>query len=649
TNLTILGRTLELIKQTRGIPIDLLRLPPEDKKTFEMLGRGETVGVFQVEGRGMTQYLKELQPTSIADLSAMIALYRPGPMTNIPKYIARKHGDEPVEYPHPLLEETLKDTYGVLTYQDQVLQVLRQVAGYTLGQADIVRKAMGKKVRALMESEQPRFLRGARARGLTDEEAIRIWELLEPFAGYGFNRAHASCYAMVAYQTAYLKANYPAEYMVAVLLAASGTSDKLVTAVTEARRLRIRILGPDVNASQIRFAIEPFDGASSIRWGLSSIKNVGEPAVQPIVEARAERGPFLSIDDFCSRVDLKGVNKRVLESLIKAGAFDTLGRRGQILAVIDRLVGMAQKNQQASEAGQTSLFDVLPVEPRSVAIALPDVSDVPTKERLAWEKELLGVYLSEHPLQSAAVTLLDLVSAQASELSEDLVGRKVTIGGMLKLVRSLTTKKKDLMVSATVEDLTGSVEVVAFPRVYEKTRDLWIVDDLVIITGKLDVREERFQVVVDTIEPLPTPDSSPRELTTTAGPGVGAPSSGLAPVVRIADYQSARRTGELSGGTISESRLTPPAYATAGRPTEGNETSRIILRLQRSTDNQADLALLKQVEAILTDADGGSHSVSLILSGAPRPTVELDWQSRKIHWDRRIQRGLESVLGSGRV
>jgi DNA polymerase-3 subunit alpha len=644
TNLTILGRALELIRQTRGIPIDLLRLPPEDKKTFDMLGRGETVGVFQVEGRGMTQYLKELRPTSIADLSAMIALYRPGPMTNIPKYIARKHGDERVEYPHPLLEETLQDTYGVLTYQDQVLQVLRRVAGYTLGQADIIRKAMGKKVRALMESEQPRFLRGARENGLTDDEALRIWELLEPFAGYGFNRAHASCYAMVAYQTAYLKANYPAEYMVSVLISASGASEKLVTAVTEARRLRIPLLGPDVNASQIGFAIEIFDGVPSIRWGLSAIKNVGEAAVEPIVAARTQHGHFASIDDFCSRVDLKGLNKRGLESLIKAGAFDSLGRRGQILAVIERLAGMAQKSQQASDAGQTSLFDVLPVEPRSVTIALPDVSDVPTKERLAWEKELLGVYLSEHPLRSAAPTLLDLVTAQASELSEDLVGRNIIIGGMLTLVRSLTTKKKDMMVTATVEDLTGSIEVVAFPRVYEKTRDRWIVDDLVIITGKLDVREERFQIIVDTIEPLTNPEPTARESMPTTFEGGGRPPGGLAPVVRITDYQSARRPNESAGSGRNDNAAAPPSLSTNSGPSVESSRRRLVLNLRRTAEEQADLSVLKRIEALLTEHAGGSDGVTLIVSGASRPTVELEWRSLKIHWDRQLHLKLQSLL-----
>ncbi len=636
TNLTVLGRTLELIKQTRGIPIDLLQLPLDDQKTFAMLGRGETVGVFQVEGHGMTTYLKELKPTNIGDLAAMIALYRPGPMTNIPHYIARKHGDEPVEYPHPLLEAVLQDTFGVLTYQDQVLQVLRRVAGYSLGQADIVRKAMGKKVRALMEAEQPKFLKGARANGLTDEEGLRIWELLEPFAGYGFNRAHACCYAMVAYQTAYLKANYPAEYMVAVLRAASGNSEKVATAIAEARRLNIPILPPDVNASQTGFTIEFKQGVAAIRWGLAAIKNVGDAAVQPIVDARGSRGPFSSVDDFCTRVDLRGINKRVLESLIKAGAFDGLALRGQLLAVLDRLITVAQKSQQATETGQTSLFDVLPVEPQSVGIALPDVPDVQSKEKLAWEKELLGLYLSDHPLQAAMSRLLDVVTVQTSELSEDFVGQKVTIGGLLKSVRSLMTKKKDAMVSAAVEDLTGSVDVVAFPRVYDRTRELWVVDSLVILTGKLDVREEKFQIIVDSIEPLATPeDDDPAQ----------TPAPALAPVVQISAYQANRRSND----SVSEARAAMPSGGVASSPGPPTGRRRLVLQLRRSNDDQADVKLLGQISVLLSEHSGGNDSIEMVLSGGNRPRVELEWPLLKVRWDRQLQRQLESLLGTTAV
>jgi DNA polymerase III subunit alpha len=670
-NLTILGRTLEIIKRTRGITIDLLRLPQDDAKTFAMLGRGETVGVFQVEGRGMTQYLRELRPTSIADVAAMIALYRPGPMNNIPHYIARKHGDEPVEYPHPLLEEVLRDTYGVLTYQDQVLQVLRRVAGYSLGQADIVRKAMGKKVRALMEKEQPRFLQGARKNGVSEADALVIWELLEPFAGYGFNRAHACCYAMVAYQTAYLKANYPAEYMVAVLLAGSGNTEKVVTAIAEARRLSIVVLPPDVNRSEVHFAIEDNGGTPAIRWGLAAIKNVGESAVQPMIAARAQ-GPFASIDDLCQRVDLRGTNKRVLESMVKAGAFDGLGRRAQLLAVLDRLLAVAQKNHQASDAGQTSLFDVLPVEPESVAITLPEVSEAASTERLAWEKELLGLYLSDHPMQRAAAALLDKVTAQMAELSEDLVGQRVTVGGMLRQLRPLVTKKKDAMIAAALEDLTGTVDLVAFPRTYEKTRDVWLADRVVLVKGKLDVREERYQVVVDEIEPFEVDaEDEPRVAARVASPPtVAVPANGGGPsprptanvvapdvavTVRVAPSREASNGSGLGNGSNGSGPNGHGANghgATGAADSNGHGASarrRLVLRLRRSADGGEDVKLLNQIGVILRDHAGGSDSVELIISGADRPRVELEWPDLKIRWDRQLKRSLDDVLGPDAV
>jgi DNA polymerase III subunit alpha len=504
TNLTILGRAVEIIREQRNIDLDLTRIPQDDPKAFALLGSGETVGLFQLEGRGMTQYMRELKPTTVADVAAMIALYRPGPMGNIPHYVDRKHGREPISYPHPLLEETLQDTYGVLTYQDQVLQVLRRVAGYSLGQADIVRRAMGKKIKALMDEEQPRFLSGCKANGLNDVEALRIWELLEPFAGYGFNRAHAACYAQLAYQTAYLKANYPVEYMVAVMRSAMGNSDRIVLAVNECRRLGITVLRPDVNRSEVGFSVETVrvddQLRQGIRFGLAAVKNVGESAVEPIVAARSSGGPFASLDDFSHRVDVRGLNKRVLESLVKAGAFDDFGQRGQILAVLDQVVSAAQAAQRAADVGQGSLFELMPVHSPAVAINLPNVSDVPTKEKLAWEKELLGLYFSEHPTQRIQARLASMVSCWCGEINEEWTGQKVTIGGTIASVRSLVTKKRDAMATAVLEDATGTIEIVAFPRVFEKTRDAWIEEQLVIVTGKVEVREERFQVVAESAE-----------------------------------------------------------------------------------------------------------------------------------------------------
>ncbi|HLH72566.1 MAG TPA: DNA polymerase III subunit alpha, partial [Chloroflexota bacterium] len=634
-NLTILGRTLEIIKETRGVLIELGSIPQDDQKTFAMLGRGETFGVFQMEGRGMTQYIKELRPTTVADIAAMVALYRPGPMTNIPHYIARKHGDEPVVYPHPLLEETLRDTYGVLTYQDQVLQVLRRVAGYSLGQADIVRKAMGKKVRALMEKEQPRFLEGARQNGLSDREALEIWELLEPFAGYGFNRAHACCYAIVAYQTAYLKANYPAEYMTAVLQSATGNTERTVIAITETQRLGIPILPPDLNKSQIQFTIESTPQGQAIRWGLAAIKNVGEAALQPIIDARQAGGTFKSLDDFCQRVDLRGLNKRVLESLIKAGAFDCFGHRSQLLAVLDRIINVAQKNQQASESGQASLFDVMPVAPQISTIVLPNLPEVEQKQKLDWEKELLGLYLSDHPLHEATSALLKVVSARMHELTDDMVGTKVTVGGMLVNPRTLITKKKDTMVSATLEDETGAIDVVAFPRTYEKTREAWVADSIVLISGKLDIREERYQIIADAIEPFQV-DAPHLEV-----------EPELAPVVQIADYQNQRRIAEASTSDVAP-QPRPIGPVSAVQP-GSVARRRLTLHLRRNVDEQADLKLIQQTHVVLSEYSGGSDIVEMIVSGVGRSRVELEWPSLRVRWDRHLERKLIEILGAGNV
>lgn len=634
-NLTILGRTLEIIQQTRGITIDLQHLPLDDPKAFAMLGRGETFGVFQMEGRGMTQYLKELRPTTIGDIAAMVALYRPGPMSNIPHYVARKHGEEPVEYPHPLLEEVLQDTYGVLTYQDQVLQVLRRVAGYSLGQADIVRKAMGKKVRALMEKEQPRFVEGAKKNGVSETDALHVWELLEPFAGYGFNRAHACCYAMVAYQTAYLKANFPAEYMVAVLQSATGNTDRIVSAIAESRRLGIPIEGPNINRSKSQFSIEQSPRGTVIRWGLSAVKNVGEAAVQPIVETREKGGRFESIDDLCDRVDLRSTNKRVLESLIKTGAFDELGRRSQLMAVLDRLINVAQKNQQATESGQTSLFDVMPVDTKATAIKLPDVAEVDTKQKSAWEKELLGLYLSDHPLQQASEAMLEVITAQIAELSDDMAGQKVTVAGMLVGMRPLFTKKKDAMIAATLEDLTGAIELVAFPRTYEKTRDNWQADALVVVTGKFDVRDERFQVVVDSIERL---GAEPSRVTEPTEPP-------LAPVVDLVEYQISRRQTEAP--TESEPKVAPTSPPLTQTRAAGRR--KLILHLHRSSDESATLQLFRDTHVILNEYSGGNDLVEMVISGPGRPRVELEWPSLKVRWDRQLERRLAAVLGTDAV
>ncbi|MFA5761166.1 MAG: DNA polymerase III subunit alpha, partial [Dehalococcoidales bacterium] len=359
SNLTTLGRTQQIIKENRGIDIDRHDIPMDDKKTFELLASGETVGVFQLEGSGMRRYIKELKPTVFSDIAAMVALYRPGPMEQIPKFIRSKYGIEPITYPHPALKEFLEETYGVIVYQEQVIFIVRAFGGYSLGQADIFRKAMGKKKAEVMVKEKANFIGGAKKNGYTAEIAEEVYALIEPFAGYAFNKAHAVNYALIAYQTAYLKAHYSIEYLTALLIAADGQAEKISVAVDECRRMGIQVLQPDINHSEVDFAIEKLeDGTQAIRFGLEAIKNVGENAVKPIIEERKTGGEYKTIEDMCRRVDICGINKRVMESLIKSGAMDCLGERGTLLGNIGTIMSAAQREQQLKSSGQSTMFDL---------------------------------------------------------------------------------------------------------------------------------------------------------------------------------------------------------------------------------------------------------------------------------------------------
>ncbi len=358
-NLTILGRARDIIRQHRGVDIDLYKIPMNDKKTFALLSAGETAGVFQLEGAGMRRYIKDLKPNVFGDISAMVALYRPGPMEHIPRFIDSKHGRTPIRYPHPALENILKETYGVIVYQEQVLFIVREFAGYSLGQADIFRKAMGKKIAEVMKKEKRNFINGAKKHNYSSEVAEEVFALIEPFAGYAFNKAHAFCYALIAYQTAYLKANYPAEYINAFLTTHAGELEKTASAAAECRRLGIEILPPDINRSQLFFSLEDSHaGQSAIRFGLAAIKNVGTGAIEPIIGERDKNGPFKSVEDLCRRSELQAVNRRVMESLIKVGAFDKLEERGTLLNSLGRILSLAQREQRLRETGQSTMFDM---------------------------------------------------------------------------------------------------------------------------------------------------------------------------------------------------------------------------------------------------------------------------------------------------
>jgi DNA polymerase-3 subunit alpha len=472
-NLTCLSKAREIIYQNRGIDIGLGQIPMDDAKTFDLLSSGETFGVFQLEGVGMRRYIKELKPTTFSDIAAMVALYRPGPMEHIPTFIDAKHGRKPIHYPHSALASILEETYGVIVYQDQVLFIVQALAGYSLGQADIFRKAMGKKIPEVMKKEKRNFVAGAKKNGFSTEVASQVFALIEPFAGYAFNKAHSVSYALIAYQTAYFKSNYPVEYITALLITNASQLEKVASAVTECNHLGIDILPPDINHSQTNFSIEKLEsnGVAAIRFGLSVIKNVGLSAIEPIIAERNKGGEFKSIEDLCRRCDLRSVNRRVMESLIKVGALDSLGSRGSLLQNINRILSLGQREQRLRETGQSTMFDLwgeaMPVPMPGLDLQTAEVS---VKEKLSWEKELMGVYLSEHPFSSFACEMLSENTTLCGQIDAEMVGQTVVVAGMVASAHELSTKDHRPFISAVLEDLDRSIEVMVWPNVYSATR-----------------------------------------------------------------------------------------------------------------------------------------------------------------------------------
>ncbi|MFC2056798.1 DNA polymerase III subunit alpha [Chloroflexota bacterium] len=500
-NLTILGKAKEIILQNQGIDINLHNIPMGDAKTFALLSSGETTGVFQLEGAGMRRYIKELKPNTFSDIAAMVALYRPGPMEHIPTFIKAKHGLESIRYPHPTLASILEETYGVIVYQDQVLFIVQALAGYSLGEADIFRKAMGKKIPEVMRKERHNFIAGAKKKEFSAEVADEVFALIEPFAGYAFNKAHSVSYALIAYQTAYLKANYPVEYITAFLITNSGQSEKVASAVAECRRLDIAVLQPDIQYSQANFSIEQSGNHSpAIRFGLTTIKNVGFGAVEPFIAERDKEGKFKSIEDFCRRCDLRGINKRAMESLLKVGAFDSLGDRGTLLHNLNSILSLAQREQRLRETGQSTMFDLWG---ETTALPMPSLQletvDISANEKLVWEKELMGVYLSDNPFSSFAGKLASGNTTLCGQIDAELVDKTIVVAGMVASVRHLFTRDRRSFASVVLEDLDGRVEVMVWPKVYDSTKELWEEGNILLVEGKVRLRDDRVQLHCDSV------------------------------------------------------------------------------------------------------------------------------------------------------
>ena len=500
-NLTILSKAAEYVLATKGKEIDISEIPLDDKKVYEMITKGETTGVFQLESAGMRRLARNLKPARFSDISAMVALYRPGPMGWINEFIAGKNNPSSVRYPHPDLKPILTETYGIAVYQEQCLQIAVSIAGYTWGEADGLRRAIGKKKKVLMAKEKEKFIQKATERGYKKDQAEKIFSLVERFVGYGFNKAHSTSYAMIAYQTAWMKANYPVEFMAALLTAESGNTDKVALGVEECRRTGITILPPDINSSGVGFSIEN----GSIRFGLSAIKNVGEAAIEAIIKARELGGNFTFLSDFCRRVDPQKVNKKVLESLIKAGAMDNFGKRTAMLAGLEQVRQKGEIEQREKGRGQASLFDQSQkTQNRKNFDELPEIEEFSRSELLSLERDLLGFYLTEHPLSPLLSTLSSEVSHKLYELSEEVgTVERVRVGGIVSQIRIVLTKNGQAeMAFVTLEDETGKIEAVVFPKTFTLTRSCWIRDQVVLVDGRLETREEEISLIVENAIPL---------------------------------------------------------------------------------------------------------------------------------------------------
>lgn len=498
-NLTVIHDALEMIRENRGIDLDINKIPSEDEETCKMLCDGDTIGVFQSESSGFTSLLMQLHPERFEDLIPMVALYRPGPLGSgmAEDFIKRKHGKIPVEYPHPSLEPILKETYGVILYQEQVMQIASVMGGFSLGQADMLRRAMGHKEPEILQQNRETFVDGAVANGVDDRTANYVFDLMVHFAGYGFNKSHSVCYGWIAWQTAYLKAHYRPEFMAAMMTCYNGDRDKVSRYISDTRRAGVVIAAPDVNLSEAYFSVK----GDKILFGLDGIQNVGEGAVRSIIEARKQGGPFKSLSDFVERADNRGLNSRACESLIRCGALDSLGaNRSQLLAALPEALGDAQSIRNERASGQLNLFGG---EETPETIVYPDLPDMDPKEKIEWERKLLGFYVSGHPLDSykeqlKACTPLYHLTAEGNQYD----GRMVTIGGTISRIKGTMTKKGQPMGYVTIEDYDGEVETVVFPSVWETVRPILAEDAAVAIRGRVQANERDVRVLAEEIIPL---------------------------------------------------------------------------------------------------------------------------------------------------
>ncbi len=663
-NLTVLARARDLIAERHGITFDLTDIPLDDAKAFDLLSRGETVGVFQLEGGGMTRYIKELKPTTLGDVAAMIALYRPGPMEHISTFIDAKHGRRAVTYLHPALEEILEETYGVIVYQDQVLHIARTFAGYTLGEADIVRKAMGKKIPEIMAEEKDKFLAGANRQGFDSALSEQVFSLVEPFAGYAFNKAHSVSYGLISYWTAYLKANYTAEYMVALLNSYVGHNDRITSAIAECQRLKIPVLPPSVTKGHTDFTIEMQpDGSTAVRFGMGAVKNVGTASVDAVVATRAKLGGFESVEQMCRESEMGGVNRKTLECLIKVGAFDEFGDRAALIDSMDRIISLAQSEARLRDSNQASMFDMFGESDAAplTTIALPDVraSDLDKDE---WERELLGVSLSNIGALAAVLGAADSNHAVfKSDVEQTPANQKVSLIGQVASITQRYTRQNKPFAIAALALMDGQIEVFVWEEQLKASDGVWEMGKTVAVTGTVRVRDDEISISC-TDAALFTPDTSadPAPMPAASAPTAGALSPKPTPAPTRAAQPKAKERPKVAerkdeaytaNGAANGAAVKPSASNANGNGAAATGLARsrpkapqmLNLRIRESDSPVDDQMLLDDVKRLLLDYSGGDPVMLEIAAGGT--LYRLEWSTIQVNACDELADRVQEALG----
>jgi DNA polymerase-3 subunit alpha len=649
STLTVMRRACELIKERHGQDYDLDNIPLEDPQAFELLASGDVMGVFQVEGSGFRRVLADMKPSKYEHIVAVLALYRPGPMEYIPNYIRRMHGEEKVTYRHPKLEPILKETYGIIVFQEQIMRMATDLAGYSASEADLMRKAVAKKKKEQLLKHRKLFVEGSVENGIPREVVSAIFDDLEAFARYGFPKGHAADYAVITCETAFLKAHYPVEYMTALMTVERHNTDKIGLLVAECRKLNIPVLPPDVNASDVDFTIEAQpEGGFAIRFGLGAVKNVGEGPVQIILEARQE-GCFENLDDFCRRVDLRQVNRRAMESLVKVGALRPFGTRAQLLGAIEHLMGHSASIHKARDVGQMSLFGAATglafSAEEAILAALPEIPEAPRKEMLGWEKELVGTYVSEHPLQSIIGELRNVVTHFSGDLDDSLNGQMVTMAGMVNYVRRHTTKKGDPMAFVGIEDLQGLIEVVVFPRTWKETEEQWELDKIVVVRGRVDAKGREPKLICESVSDQVRIVRAARGKSGTSGSFHPARQNGGGQALRESSTNYARREPSNSDVPVNRNHTTTTPRKLSATMNE-TQTKALVINFQRSGNHQADVEQLRMLHELLVEFKGDNR-FKFHLRGGPANggNLEIDFPNHRTHYCPELERELVAMLG----